>query len=273
MKKNKSIILSVIKNQTLIWRLGKNDLKTKFAGSYLGIIWAFVQPIITVLVYWFVFQVGLRSPMPVTKSGVEIPYVLWLVAGLVPWFFFADALNGGAASLTGYNYLVKKVVFEIEVLPVVRIISALFVHVFFVAFTLILFACNGLYPTWYSLQVVYYSFAMFVLVLGLSYMTSAIVVFFRDLTQIITILLQIGIWVTPIMWNINSMDVPPIVVTILKLNPMFYIVAGYRGALIDQTGFWESPGLTIYFWVVTILFFVWGSHVFKKLRVHFADVL
>jgi ABC-type polysaccharide/polyol phosphate export permease len=95
--------IELVQNRTLIGNLAKNDFKTRFAGSYLGVIWAFVQPIVTVVVYWFVFTVGLRQGRP---SGH--PFVLWLMAGLVPWFFFSEALNGGTNALIEYNYLVKK---------------------------------------------------------------------------------------------------------------------------------------------------------------------
>ena len=113
---------------------------------------------------------------------------MWLIAGLVPWFFFSDALNGGTNALTQYTYLVKKVVFKISILPVVKVISALFVHLFFVLFTLILYSAYGYFPDWYTLQIVYYTFCMMILVLGLVYGTCAIVGFFKDLTQIINII-------------------------------------------------------------------------------------
>ena len=120
-------------NRQLIFSLAKNDFKTKYAGSYLGIVWAFVQPIVTILVYWFVFSVGLRA-----GNADDYPFVLYLVSGIVPWFFFQDALNGGTNALLEYNYLVKKVVFKISILPMVKVISAMFVHCFFVVFALLL---------------------------------------------------------------------------------------------------------------------------------------
>ena len=156
-------------------KLAKNDFKTKYAGSYLGIVWAFIQPVITILVYWFVFSVGFRSG----TGDLGVPFVLYLVAGIVPWFFFQDALIGGTNSLLEYNYLVKKVVFNISVLPVVKIISAMFVHAFFVLFTIVLYAAYGKFSDLYYLQIIYYSGCVFMLVLGLSYATSAIVIFFR----------------------------------------------------------------------------------------------
>ena len=272
-KAESKVIIGIYAGRKLITRLSVNDFKTKFAGSYLGIIWAFVQPVITVLVYWFVFEKGFK-PVPINNAaGVETPFVLWLIAGMVPWFFFNDALSGGTRALLDYSYLVKKVVFQIDILPIVKVISSVFVHLFFLAFAVLLFALYGYFPDLYTLQILYYSVCLFAFVLGLSYLTSAVVVFFRDLNQVINIVLQVGVWVTPIMWNIETMDISPALKGIIKLNPLFYVVQGYRDAFIGKIAFWERWELTIYFWVVTLLFFWLGIHVFKKLRMHFADVL
>lgn len=268
-----SLPRELFQNRKLIMNLAKNDFKTRFAGSYLGIIWAFIQPIVTVLVYWFVFEKGLKAGGMNTKAGIEVPFVLWLLAGLVPWFFFQEALSGGTNAMIDYSYLVKKVVFKISILPIVKIISALFVHLFFIAFTVILYAGYRYYPDLYTLQIFYYSFSMMIFVLGLVYATSAIIVFFRDLSQVINIILQVGMWMTPIMWNIDTMELSSVLITIFKLNPMYYIVAGYRDALINKVWFWEQPQFTVYFWIVTLLLFGLGTVIFKRLKVHFADVL
>ena len=115
---------------------------------------------------------------------------------------------------------------------------------------------------------------MFILVLGLSYATSAIVIFFRDLTQIINIALQVGIWLTPIMWIAEtSLQGHETLQKILKLNPLYYVVSGYRDTFLMKSWFFEHAGWTVYFWVFTILCFLFGSWVFKRLRIHFADVL
>lgn len=261
-----SLVKELYKNRTLLWGLAKNDFKTRYAGSYLGVFWAFVQPIITVLIYWFVFQVGFKSaPMN------DFPYVLWLISGIVPWFFFSEALMNATNSLLEYSYLVKKVVFKISVLPVVKIISALFVHAFFVLFTMLVFALNGYMPTVYSIQIIYYSICALVLALSMSYATSAMVLFFKDLGQIINIVMQIGIWMTPIMWS-DTM-IPTSYRWILKINPMYYVVQGYRDIFINKAWFFERFNQTIYFWVVTLILFFIGIVIFKKLKPHFSDVL
>ena len=260
-------------NRKLIGTLAKNDFKKKFAGSYLGIIWAFVQPIVTVFVYWFVFQFALNAGTQSTKRGIAVPYVLWLIAGLVPWFYFSDAFNSGTHALVEYNFLVKKVVFKISTLPAVKVVSSLFVHAFFILFMLIMYVCYGMFPDLYDLQILYYSLCMVFLTLGLVYATSAVSVFFRDLMQIVNIFLQVLIWMTPIMWNMDAVSMPGWVRVILKLNPMFYIVSGYRDALINKQWFWNHPVLTLYFWGLAIAVWLLGTHIFRKLKPHFADVL
>ena len=253
-------------NKRLIFSLAKNDFKTKYAGSYFGIIWAFVQPVCTILVFWFVFEIGFRSA-PVK----DVPFALWLSCGLVPWFFFSEGWNTATNVFTEYSYLVKKVVFKISVLPVVKVLSALFVHCFFILFLLVLFSFNGMYPTAKALQLIYYAYCMCALLTGLSFITASIVVFFKDLGQIISIILQFGMWLTPIMWSLDIM--PARFYGIIKMNPMYYIVDGYRNALIYGQSLFYDPKLTIYFWVVTITLFVIGIVLFRKLRPHFADVL
>lgn len=271
---SKNIFAEIIENRSLIKSLAKNDFKTKFAGSYLGTIWAFVQPVITVLIYWFVFDkaLGVRASI---RGELPLPYVLWLVAGIVPWFFFSDCISAGTSVLMEYNYLVKKVVFNIDILPVVKVISSIFVHIFFVIFTIALFLGYGYLPDFYVLQTIYYSIGVLILALGMIYLTSAVTVFFPDVRQIVNIALQIGIWVTPIMWNIDDMKekIPASVLGLLKLNPLYYIVMGYRESFIDKVWFWEHPGLTVYFWIFTAVICVLGVTVFKRLKVHFADVL
>lgn len=260
--------LEVYQNRALVMNLAKSDFKTKYAGSYLGIVWAFVQPIVTILVYWFVFSVGLKA-----GKASDYPFVIYLVTGIIPWFFFSDALNGGTNALIEYNYLVKKVVFKISILPIVKLISALFVHVFFVVIALVLCSCYGYFPKVSTIQIVYYSVCTFILTLGLVYATSAIVIFFRDLSQIINIFLQVGIWLTPIMWDIKMLEDYPMLLKLFKLNPMYYIVTGYRDAMLGDVWFWQRWKWTIYFWVVAVVLFLIGSVIFKRLKPHFADVL
>ena len=258
----------VYQNRKLIYILAKNDFKKRYEGSYLGTIWAFIQPVVTICVYWFVFGLALRN-----GADRGVPYVLWLIAGLVPWFFFQEGWMSGTNALLEYNYLVKKVVFNIRILPIVKVLSAVFVHVFFVLVVVVIYLLMGYLPTWYTLQLFYYSFCLFILILALVYLTSSVVVFFRDLSQIIAIALQVGIWATPIMWAFEDLGLGGTIVKIFQLNPVYYVVQGFRDSLITKEGFWEHPIWTAYFWVFTIAVFLLGTKLFRKLQIHFADVL
>ena len=126
--------------------------------------------------------------------------------------------------------------------------------------------------TW--LQVIYYAFAASMLALAISYLTSAVTVFFKDMAQIVSICLQFGMWMVPIMWSVEMFPSDPSwLEQVLKINPVYYIVVGYRDSMLTGNWFWERPTLTLYFWGVTIVLMLVGLKVFKKLRPHFSDVL
>ena len=261
----------LFQNRELIWKLAKNDFKKRYAGSYLGFLWALVQPVVTVVMYWIVFDVVFDTRSQMVASGVEVPYVLFLTAGLVPWFYFSEGITNGTNALLEYSYLVKKVVFKISILPIIKLVAATFIHAFFVGVLLIIAMMYGYMPNLYTLQIFYYSFCLFIFVLALSYTTCAVVVFFRDLSQIISIGLQIGMWATPILWNLDALSSEWIM--ILKLNPLVYIVNGYRSAIYEKEWFFQDFFSTMYFWIVTVVLFGLGAVIFKRLKVHFADVL
>ena len=259
-------IIDLIKNRKLLKQLTIQDLKNRYLGSYLGIIWAFVQPMVTLFVLWFVFEVGFKS-----KPVGDLPFILWLMTGFIPWIFFAESLQSGTNSVIEYSFLVKKVVFRVSLLPIVKILTALIIHLFFVVAIFVTFGFYGYMPSIYNFQVIYYIFASIVLLLGLSWITSSMVVFLRDIGQIIAVFIQLGFWGTPIFWSIGML--PPKLQFLIKLNPVYYITEGFRDTFIHKVWFWEHWQLSIYYWIVTGIIFVFGALIFKRLRPHFADVL
>jgi lipopolysaccharide transport system permease protein/teichoic acid transport system permease protein len=125
--------------------------------------------------------------------------------------------------------------------------------------------------TFYFLQFLYYLFCLCALALGIGWIVSALNVFIRDVGQIVEVAVQIGFWATPIFWDVNIM--PPKFQTIFKLNPMFYVVQGYRDSFIYFKPFWEYPYQTLWFWTLTSITLVSGALIFKKLKPQFAEVL
>lgn len=260
----------IIENKSLILDLARADFKKRFAGSYFGVLWMFIQPVVTVLIYFCIFQLGFKSAPPVPDT----PYVLWLVPGIVPWFFFSEGVTAGTNCLGEYHYLVKKVVFDVEFLPVIKLISCMIIHGIFVIIMIGMFFCYGRLPIAAWLQLPYYAGALAVLILAVTYMTSAINVFFRDMAQIVNIGLQFGMWLTPIMWDpVMFPNRPGWLETLLKLNPLYYIAAGYRDSMLTGAWFWQRPGLTAYFWLISLALLALSRRLFCRLRPHFSDVL
>jgi len=245
-----------------------NDFQAKFAGHSLGVFWGFFQPFVMLMLYWFVFQVGLRQ-----GNVSSYPFILFLMAGLIPWFYFSEALGGATSSLQEYSYLVKKVVFNIEILPLIKVVSSIFVHLFFVCILLIVCCAYGYWPDLYWIQLIYYIGLNAMLALGIGYIASACMAFFKDVSQIVNILLTVGVWITPIMWNSNATISNRWLIILFQLNPVYYIVDGFRSALLDKEWFWNKPIWSIYSILVVLGVYIVGTKIFTKLKNHFSDVL
>lgn len=253
-------------HRTMLWRMTKRDFKSVYLGSYLGIVWSFIHPLVTTVVLWFVFQVGFKSG-PVE----EAPFILWLICGLYPWFFFSEALMSATNSVREYDFLVKKVVFRVSFLPLIKIISSLLIHLVFIVIILCFMAAYRRIPNLHSIQIFYYLFCQIILLTGLGWLTASINVFSKDTAQFIAVLISIGFWATPILWSLDM--IPERFQLFIKFNPVFYVINGYREALLHHVWFWHHWQWTIYFWSITGVIFILGALIFNRLRVHFADVL
>ena len=265
-KSFKSFLDDIFHDRAILWGLAKNDVRTKFAASLLGSVWAFIQPLVTLLIFWFVFQVGFKNP-PVSN----VPFIVWFAPAYLAWSFFSEALTSGSNCLTEYSYLVRKVNFRVSIIPLVKIISSAYVHVFFILFIFILLICNNVQLSIYNIQVVYYFGCTVFLLIGLCWLLSGIAPFLKDTVNMVGVIIQIGFWLTPIFWSPDGME--PWVEIVLRLNPMFYICQGYRDAFIDHVWFWERGLDNLIFMIIACIFFVIGAHLFRKLRPQFADVL
>lgn len=244
----------------------KADFRNRYLGHHLGIIWALIQPLVMVAVYWFVFTQGLRITNQPSSS-----FLLWLFAGMVPWFFISDSITLASHSITSQAYLVKKIVFDVKLLPLVKIGSSLIVNIGFWLFLLILCLYNHHYPTLLWLQLLYYFTCGIIICWVFSLFFASIMPFAADLGQIINIIMQILFWVTPVTWSYKNISEK--FIAIVKYNPFAYIVNGVRDTLIDNLPFWNNFDLTLYFWFVTIAMYMISNLTFKQLRPHFADVL
>ena len=247
--------------------LAQNDFKSKYASSQLGILWAFVKPVVQACVYIFVFTVIARA----APVGDIYPYAFWLLPGMIAWFFFSDAVMSGANALLEYSYLVKKVKFNIEILPMVKVISSGIVHCFFVMFVLFLYLLWGLPLCITMIQIPYYMICTFIISAVFAKLNCGLVPFFRDFSQILEIILMVLMWACPVMWDISMM--PQGIVWVFELNPLYYLIDGYRQSFMNGEWFFQNTRLTVYYWSFVIISWFVTNYLFKKLSPHFADII
>ncbi|MFV0504442.1 MAG: ABC transporter permease [Lachnospirales bacterium] len=258
----KDIFLS----RKLVLSLAGKDFKRRFAGSYFGIFWAFLNPILTIIVYSMVFTYAFKAPYVGNVS-----FLVWFITGIIPWLFISEALFTTSASLLEYSYLIKKVSFNVNVIPLIKIMSSFFIHLFFVLILVLLILVMGYSPNIYIVQLPYYMFCTVFFLYCFGLFASSITVLFRDFSQIISILILIGMWGSPISWDINIF--PENIQFFLKLNPLVYIIEGYRDCIFNEVWFFQKYNLSVYFWLVNIMLFLLGNFVFRRLKPHFSDVL
>jgi len=257
---------TMARNRSLLWSLAIYELRGRYAATLAGSVWAVVNPLVLIGVFWFITSYGLKITF---DDGP--PYFLMVFCGIIPWLAFSEALGGGTNAVLGHGYLVKKIAFPLEILPLVPIASTVIIHAVLVAFLLFIMTVNGLPPRLPFIQIIYFSFAMLVFAAALSLSLSAINVFQRDTAHVVGAILTIWFWVTPIIWPVSNL--PAWAYNILRLNPMFYIVEGYRGVLLFDQPFWFQWPLDAWFWGITLVLLFVGSIVFRRLKPHFGDVI
>ncbi len=247
----------------MVW----SEFSNKYLASYLGLFWAFAQPVSLIVVIWLVFEVGLRQ-----SADDGMPFPLWLATGFLPWLFLVEAINGCCNSIVGKRFLVRRVAFRVSLLPMMSVFVALIVHLVLLFLLLGVLALSGVGPSIYWVQIPYFMLCAFVLVLGSGWLVSSLVVFIADIKYLVSICIQFGFWCAPIVWGLNKLSEK--YQQIALLNPAAYIVDGYRKSLLGQEWFFAAGWLhTFVFWMWALFFVVVGATVFRRLRPHFADVI
>jgi lipopolysaccharide transport system permease protein/teichoic acid transport system permease protein len=262
-----SFFLDLWQNRSVIAQLTKRDFQNKYLGSYLGLPWAFVKPLAVILVMWFAFTYGLK----VGRVDDSVPFAMWLMVGIIPWFYVSENVTGSIRSLQEYAFLIKNISFRTSIIPLIKILTNSMIHLFFILVIVGICLAYGYSFSIYWFQVFYYMACSIVLTLGMSWFFSALQLFVRDISHLLEVAVQLFFWGTPIIWSYKML--PEKYAVFLKLNPVFYLVEGYRNTFIYEVWFFEDWKTMVYFWCVMTGVLFTGALVFKKLKPHFADVL
>jgi ABC-type polysaccharide/polyol phosphate export permease len=255
---------NLLRYRGLIHSLVVRDLKARYRGSVLGFFWSFVNPLLLLLIYSFVFTVIL----PGAHSGIE-PFALFMFCGILPWTWFSSSLLESSNVLISGGNLIKKVLFPAEVLPIVTVLANM-VHFFLGLPILALFLIYYRIPlnlaelAWFPVVVV----TQLVLTLGLALIVSSLTVHFRDLKDLLANLLTFWFFATPIIYPMTL--VPGVGKTLLDLNPFTHLAISYQEILFydGPYGHWK--------WLVALLaasigLFLAGYFLFDRLRDSLAE--
>lgn len=261
-------IKSLIKNRKLVWQLGKSDFKNRFASTSLGTIWGFLQPFVFMITYVIVFEYILK-----TRSSGEYEYAVWFIPGMAMWQTINDMIMSASGSIRQYSYLVKKVVFPVDIIPNISIVASSFVGIFLFLVAVVVCLIYGNVPNIPTL--IYIIFAMFCFITAFTRFTSAITTILPDFANLLGIAMQLFFWFTPIIWNLEMLSNHQTLLKVMQCMPFTYLVTGMRQVFIDENMIiTANHGIyTAIFWIITIVLFIWGNSVFKRNKKDFADVL
>jgi ABC-type polysaccharide/polyol phosphate export permease len=230
----------------------------------LGMFWSLAEPLAFMGILYVVFGIGLRG-----GRNMEIPFICYLVTGLAATQFFTQTMAKSTAAVGSNSFLLQQVNVRLGIVPLITVLSGIVNHfLFFIAVCAILFL-HRIFPNLYWFQLLYYLFALSMFLLGIGWFVSAVGVFFPDLRNIVSLLGRIIFYFSPVIWDYNL--IPEKLQFWVKLNPMFYIVMGYRESLFYSIPFWEHLYQTYYFWGWTLVMWVLGIITFRRLRPHIAD--
>lgn len=266
--------LSEILKEQWEWRkqilsLGLFDLKKISAGAVLGPLWFFAKPAVYILVFWFALEVGLRSA---DQTGSDVPYILWLMGGLIPWFYIQEILGTGINIFKRYSYLVTKIKFPLAGIPTIFSISTFVIQLGLVAALLVVYFLCGQPLDLYLLQLPVALVLMFVFFNMFSLVTSLLSAISKDFMNLMKTLSTPLFWLSGIIFNVYNLQLP-LVELVLMLNPITFIVTMYRCAVYDKMWIWDKPEAIVGFVVVFAITLVVMLVIYRRTHEEVADVL
>lgn len=239
----------------------KKEIRGKYKNSFLGVLWSFLNPLLQIAVYAIVFPLILRN----TQEN----YVIFLCCGLIPWTFFSTAITRASFTMVENGNILKKVYFPREILPISVVTSEAvnFMISTIIILTFVIFGGLGItkYVLFYPIILV----VQYLLVLAISLIVSSICVYIRDLQHFIGIFIQLLFYATPVVYSAET--IPENFAWVLKINPMTYIIDGYRNIFYNQTA--PDVKVLLILLLILIVAIAVGYVIFNKLQKGFAEEL
>ncbi len=261
----KHVSCELFVNRLRIWRLARFEKKAKQSGTFFSSAWNILNPAFQIFVYWFVFSVGLD----VKSMRDGVPYAVWLMSGILPWFFLNGAMMQSTTSIIGAAGMLKTISFPLAAVPAKAVVSNLIEHLWTVAVLVPVILLSGVKVTASILFLPYYMLAAFAFLISFGLLTSALNTVFKDFSQFLSPILRLTMYVSSVVWSIDNLS--PTLRTIMRLNPLTYIIEGYRDSLIYAGSPFAEPLRGLGFWLFTALLYAIGAFIHCRLREKFVD--
>lgn len=273
MKAAIKVIREQLSNFYLIRRLSLYEIKSKNKNNHLGIAWEIINPSIQLVIYWFVFGT-LRDRAPVEIGGVEVSFFTWLLAGFFIWTFCFQSIIQGSKSIYTRLRILSKMNFPMSIIPNIVIFSNLYIHIIMLIISIILLQFTGFYITIYYLQLFYFIFAALCLMFAISLITSTISTIIRDAHMFLNSTFRMMFYVSGVLWPITRLSDFPTLLKLMQLNPLYYLIEGYRAALFGVDWYFITNWqYSLIYWGIVLILLIIGSLLHIKFRRHLIDYL
>ena len=259
----KTILKDNWKWRKQIRRLAIFELIKQSRGAVLGWVWIIIKPTLYVLILWFALDIGLRA------GGTDSypPYFLWLLSGMIPWFYMRDMLGKGSDILHHFSFLVGKIRFPLSGISTIFSLSSFVVHIVMMLIVFIIYILFKMPIDLYILQIPVFMLFMFVFFNMFSILTSQISAISKDFSLLLKSLVTPLFWLSGIIFNIDKLDIVWIK-TVLLFNPVTFFAYSYRNALFNKSWFWENMsslgGFALVFFVTLIVMLFVYKHLHKE---------
>lgn len=263
------IFQNTIKFKSQIYQLAKATQKRKYKGSDLGIFWAFAKPAMYAVVFYAAISLGFRHAKHM--DGLYVPYFVWLITGIFAWFYMQGMIVGGANCFKRFRPIVRNMGFPTDTIPVVASMTELFIHVPIMIMLLIGLCICGFPPSIYWLQLPLYTALMVLFSIFWCFALGSISSLSKDITNFLSTISQALFWLSGIIFDISNIDYP--VRSVFLVNPITFIVTGYRDTICKHIWIWEKPLELLCFMLMMVLMMLVGMFFYSRLRKMLPDII
>ncbi|MBC2175523.1 ABC transporter permease [Listeria booriae] len=250
-----------------IFRIASFEKKAAHQNHFLGLFWEFLSPTIQIVIYYLIFGMRLGGQQAM-ENGV--PYVFWMLIGVIPWFYMSASINAGVSSISSNLSLISKTKFPVEILPTMSVVRGLNGFFTMMGLFLCLYIGTGHFPDIHWIQVIYYFLTMMLLLISLAMLNSVVTLIFRDYQLIISSMMRLLFFVSGAVIDVSA-NPDSWLTKLFMLNPFVYVIEGFRDALLSRAWMFDHIWWSIYFFGVTLMILLAGVYMMNKYKNYFVE--